>query len=196
MIAAVMCPELYNVRALSAGGEEMFLFVYILWSPHSLIKRLHPQHNFGWFISNGILRHNILLQNIRNWESWETREIVWVKADNIQLGFCHKLINAWRMPRFYPPHTFCCCSPLHGWMLLCRNRIEIWTNRLLRGDIKHVSSISLCFSYFLIYIKVFLFIFYQNTAPCWLPRLGLVAQSSDIIFSPNSSLTYFIHYFN
>ena len=69
VMIAVMRPLLYNVRALSAGGEEMFLFVYILWSPHSLIKRLHPQHNFGWFISNGILRHNIPLQNTRNWET-------------------------------------------------------------------------------------------------------------------------------
>ena len=165
----------------------MFLFVYILWSPHSLIKRLHPQHNFGWFISNGILlRHNILLQNTRNWESWELREIVWVQADNIQLGFCHKLINAWRMPRFYPPHTFCCCSPLfQGWIYF------LW---IIFGEIiffyKMFSTI-----FFLDSIKN-IFFSPKFSSLGWLPSLGLVAPSSDIIFSPNSSLTYFIHYFN
>ena len=147
-------------------GAEMFLFVYILWSPHSLIKRLHPQHNFGWFISNGILRHNIiLLQNTRNWESWETRrEIVWVKADNIQLGFCHKLINAWRMPRFYPPHTFCCCYPLQGWIFFSKN-IDV------RKDLKKEKG------YFTIIINLnwFQFIFF-------LTKMLLPAGCSDWVW--------------
>ena len=77
-----------------------------LWSPCRLIKRLHPQPNFAWFISNGNLFQNITThrQRCSHLLLLETKyPDMAALSDNIQLGFCFELINAWRMPRFYPP---------------------------------------------------------------------------------------------
>ena len=79
-----------------------------LWSPCRLIKRLHPQPNFAWFISNGNLFQNITThrQRCSHLLLLETKyPDMAALSDNIQLGFCFELINAWRMPRFYPPYS-------------------------------------------------------------------------------------------